>query len=162
MARGRGWRPGDARNGGAYRLGIVQGYLPPWVLALPIAAFIALVAWHSKVDRLAERIRRAIGFHERGLARVENRWQGSGETGERFLDPHHPYAADLDLFGRASLFELVSTARTRGGEARLAAWLKSAAEITELRSRHEAIRELQPMIDLREEIAVPEKIYGPG
>jgi len=134
--------------------GIVQGYLPTWVLALPIGAFIALVAWQSKVDRLAERIRRAIGFHERGLARVENRWQGSGETGERFLDPHHPYAADLDLFGRASLFELVSTARTHGGEARLAAWLKSAADITELRSRHEAIRELQPMIDLREEIAV--------
>jgi len=134
--------------------GIVQGYLPAWVLALPIGAFIALVAWQSKIDRLAERIHRAIGFHERGLARVENRWQGSGETGERFLDPHHPYAADLDLFGRASLFELLSTARTRGGEARLAAWLKSAAGITELRSRHEAIRELQPMIDLREEIAV--------
>jgi len=61
--------------------GIVQGYVPAWVLALPIGAFIALVAWQSKVDRLAERIRRAIGFHERGLARVENRWQGSGETG---------------------------------------------------------------------------------
>ena len=153
-ARAGRWRLVMLATAALIGWGIVQGYLPTWVLALPIGAFIALVAWQSKVDRLAERIRRAIGFHERGLARVENRWQGSGETGERFLDPHHPYAADLDLFGRASLFELVSTARTHGGEARLAAWLKSAADITELRSRHEAIRELQPMIDLREEIAV--------
>ena len=134
--------------------GIVQFHISAWMLAPPIAAFIALVAWQSKIDRAAQRVRRAVGFHERGLSRVENRWHGSGETGERFLDPHHPYAADLDLFGRASLFELLSTARTRGGEARLASWLKSAAKIGELHLRHEAVRELQPMLDLREEIAV--------
>ena len=134
--------------------GIVEHYLPAWTLALPIGAFIALVAWQSKLDRAAAFVRRAIGFHERSLARVENRWQGSGETGERFLDPHHPYAADLDLFGRASVFELLSTARTRGGETRLASWLKSAADVGELRLRHEAVRELQPMLDLREQIAV--------
>src|SRR5689334_12215064 len=90
---------------------IVQHYAPAWALAPHIAVFIALVGWQSKIDRAAECVKRAIGFHERGLARVENRWHGSGETGERFLDPHHPYAADLDLFGRASLFELLSTAR---------------------------------------------------
>lgn len=133
---------------------IVRHYVPAWALALPIVAFIALVGWQSKLDRAAECIKRAMRFYERGLARVQNRWQGSGEMGERFLDPHHPYAADLDLFGRASVFELLSTARTRGGEARLAAWLKSAAAIEELRLRHEAVRELQPMLDLREEIAV--------
>ena len=31
----------------------------------------------------------------------------SGRTGARFLDPHHPYADDLDLFGHGSLFELL-------------------------------------------------------
>ncbi|HWD98994.1 MAG TPA: hypothetical protein VG345_08155, partial [Bryobacteraceae bacterium] len=133
---------------------IVEHYAPAWTLALPIAGFIALVAWQSRIDRGAQCVKRAIGFYERGLARVENRWQGSGETGERFSDPHHPYASDLDLFGRASLFELLSTARTRGGEARLASWLKKGASIGDLRLRHEAIRELQPMLDWREEIAV--------
>jgi hypothetical protein len=133
---------------------IVEHAAPAWTLALPIAGFIALVAWQSRIDRGAQCVKRAIGFYERGLARVENRWRGSGETGERFSDPHHPYASDLDLFGRASLFELLSTARTRGGEARLASWLKKGASIGDLRMRHEAIRELQPMLDWREEIAV--------
>ncbi len=41
-------------------------------------------------------------------------------------DDSHLYAADLDLFGRGSLFELLSLARTQPGEETLAAWLKTA------------------------------------
>ena len=132
----------------------IRGQAAVWTIALPVAVFISLVWWQSRVERGAERVRRAIQFHERGIARLENRWQGGGETGDRFNDPHHPYAADLDLFGRGSLFELLSTARTRGGESKLASWLKAGASPEELRARHEAIRELRPLIDLREEIAV--------
>src|SRR6267154_1738482 len=105
----------------------VRGRAPVWPVTLPLAVFIALVWWQSRIERAAECVRRAISFYERGIGRLEHRWQGAGETGERFSDPHHPYAADLDLFGRGSMFELLSIARTRGGESRLAAWLKSAA-----------------------------------
>ena len=84
--------------------------------------------------------------------------QGSGETGERFIDPHHPYSVDLDIFGRGSLFELLSTARTRGGEAKLAAWLRGPGSgpvtVDALRERHQAIDELKPLLDLREQLAV--------
>jgi hypothetical protein len=132
----------------------IRKQAPWWSLAFPLAAFVALVWWQSRIEREAERVRRAIRFHEAGLARIENRWQGSGETGERFLDPHHPYAADLDLFGRAGLFELLSTARTRGGEARLADWLRSPAPVPELHARHAAVAELRPLLDLREQLAV--------
>ncbi len=125
-----------------------------WWIAFPVAAFIALANWQSRIERRAECIRRAIRFYEQGIARLENRWQGNGESGERFSDPHHPYALDLDLFGRAGLFELLSIARTRGGEARLAAWLKSASPVAELSARHEAINELRPLLDLREQLAV--------
>jgi len=132
----------------------IQKQTPWWTIAFPLAAFIALIWWQSRIERAAERVRRAIRFHESGLARLDNHWQGSGETGERFQDPHHPYAADLDLFGRASLFELLSTARTRGGEARLAAWLKAPSPPEQLRERHVAIDELRPMLDLREQLAI--------
>ncbi len=125
-----------------------------WWIAAPVAVFVAFATWQSRVEREAECIRRAIRFYEQGIARLENRWQGNGESGDRFADPHHPYASDLDLFGRASLFELLSIARTRGGEARLAAWLKSASPVAELSARHEAINELRPMLDLREQLAI--------
>ena len=136
-----------------------------WIAA-PVAIFVGLVWWQARVERDAALVRRGIRFYERGIARLENRWQGGGEDGARFADPHHPYAADLDLFGRASLFELLSTARTRGGEERLAVWLKSAsatsASTEELIARHEAIDELRPLLELREQLAVLGDDYRTG
>ena len=140
--------------------------VPLWWIAAPLAVFVALVWWQARFDRAAECARRAIRFFERGIARLENRWQGGGEDGARFADPHHPYASDLDLFGRASLFELLSTARTHGGEERLAEWLKSSRATppttAELIARHEAIDELRPMLELREQIAVHGDDYRTG
>jgi hypothetical protein len=91
-----------------------------WWLLAPVAVFVWLVRRHDGVLRARELAIRGIGFYERGLARLEDRWPGTGETGERFRDDRHVYANDLDLFGRGSLFELVSLARTRAGEAMLA------------------------------------------
>ncbi|PYV15992.1 MAG: DNA mismatch repair protein MutS [Acidobacteria bacterium] len=125
----------------------------PW-LAPPAVGFISLVAWHARVARALARARRAIAFYERGLARLEDHWAGTGETGERFADSHHPYAADLDLFGRGSLFELLSTARTRSGEETLAAWLLAPAAPDEIEARQAAVEELRGRLDLREEIAL--------
>lgn len=139
-----------------------QGRISPWLIPAPIALFIALVWWQSRIERDMECARRAIAFYERGLARLEHRWQGGGETGDRFLDAHHPYALDLDIFGRASLFELLSTARTRGGEAQLAAWLLNPGDPAILRERHRAIDELRPLLDLREQLAILGADYRVG
>src|SRR5438874_1569608 len=73
-------------------------------LAVPLGVFVALIVAHERVRRAAHRASRAVVFYEKGLARVEDRWAGTGEPGDRFLDPMHPYAADLDLFGKGSLF----------------------------------------------------------
>ncbi len=75
-----------------------------------------------------------------------------GETGERFVDDSHPYARDLDLFGKASLFELLCTARTRTGEEKLASWLLKAAPVEEIRARHGAVGDLRQRVKLREEV----------
>ncbi len=139
-----------------------QGRASVWWILFPLLGFAALVAQQSRLERQAKFARRGIRFYEQGLARIGNRWQGLGETGERFLDAHHPYAADLDIFGRGSLFELLSTARTRGGEAKLAAWLSAPASLADLRLRQEAVDELRPLLDLREQIAVLGDDYRTG
>ena len=122
-------------------------------LAPPGVAFVALVVWHDSVIRSRTEFERAAAFYERGIARLEDRWAGTGESGERFLDPEHLYAADLDLFGSGSLFELLCSARTRMGEDTLAGWLLSPAAAGEIRQRQEAIAELRPRLDLREDLA---------
>jgi hypothetical protein len=128
--------------------------LTAWWLVQPAAAYAALLVLHEKVTRAWHRARRAVGHYESGLARLSDNWRGRGQGGTRFLDDNHPYAADLDLFGTGSLFELLCTARTRSGEDTLAAWLKAAAAPEEVRARQEAVAELRPQIDLREDLAL--------
>jgi hypothetical protein len=121
-------------------------------LLLPVVVFIALAVRQEKLLASIRYRTRAMAFYERGLARLNDRWPGTGETGERFLDPEHPYARDLDLFGRASLFEYLSVARTRAGEETLSRWLLHAAAPDEAVARQDAVRELRPRVRLRERL----------
>ena len=121
-----------------------------WPLLVPLALFTALIYRHDRVLRRRDDAARAMSFYERGLARIEDRWAGTGEPGDRFGDDHHLYANDLDLFGRGSLFELLSIARTRAGEEALAEWLKTPAAPEEIAARQLAVAELTPALDLRE------------
>ena len=123
-----------------------------WML-VPAAGFLCAVAYHAALRRRSSRAGRAVGFYRRGLARLEDRWAGSGNKGERFADIHHVYGADLDLFGEGSLFELLCAVRTRMGEETLAHWLLAPAPVAEIRTRQTAILELRDRLDLRERIS---------
>ena len=130
------------------------GWLSAWWLAAPAAAFAVLVVRHDRVLRAEARAARAVAWYEHGIARIEDRWSGLGPAGDRFADPGHLYAQDLDLFGGGSLFQLLCTARTQAGEEALADWLKAPAGPDEVAERQAAVRELQPRLALREEINV--------
>jgi hypothetical protein len=125
-----------------------------WWLAVPAVVFASVAAYHSRVLRARAAGQRRASFYRAGISRIEDRWAGTGQTGERFNDPHHVYAADLDLFGRGSLFELLSTARTRMGEDTLAKWLLAPSAVDQVSERHSAVRELSEQIDFREDLAI--------
>jgi len=124
-----------------------------WLL-LPLAALAFLEKTHAQVLVATRQCKRIISFYGRGLARLGNRWMGSGESGADFLDSSHPYARDLDLFGKGSLYELLSTARTAAGKNVLAQWLLAPAPVEEIQLRQQAVLELAPGLNFREEIAV--------
>ncbi len=128
--------------------------LSSWWMLLPLVAFVVVAAYHSRVLSARDLAQRGVAFYKNGLARIEDRWTGLGETGDRFSDPHHVYSSDLDLFGRGSLFELLSTSRTRMGEDTLAEWLLSPSPIDQIAERHAAIVELRDQLDLREDFAI--------
>ena len=122
------------------------------LLLMLIAVFLLLAVFQEKLIRTLRYGARAILFYERGLARLNGNWSETGETGERFLEPLHPYARDLDIFGKASLFELLCTARTRAGEETLARWLLVAAPVDEILERQAAVRELRAQVKFREKL----------
>jgi MutS domain V len=130
-----------------------RGRFAYWFL-VPVVAFVLLDRAHAGVLRSLKRCSRIIAFYERGLARLENRWMGTGETGDVFQDPAHPYSRDLDLFGKSSLFEYLCTARTCAGQEILARWLLQPASPEEIQSRQAAVTELRSRLDLREDLGV--------
>ena len=65
------------------------------------------------------------------------------DQGERFNDPAHPYAHDLDLFGEDSLFQHLNRTVTFSGTQKLVSWLLSLSKDPEvIHSRQQAAEEL--------------------
>lgn len=124
-----------------------------WSLA-PIMVFPVLMVFHDRAIRARAAAVRGVDFYDAGVRRLENRWMGRGNTRADFPPRDHAYAADLDLFGRGSLFELLCSARTRTGESTLADWLLKGARPDAVLDRQEAVRELAPKLDFREQLAV--------
>jgi hypothetical protein len=124
------------------------------LVLIPVTCFVVLAAVHAKLIRQVTVCSRALRFYEQGQARLDGNWAGGGITGERFLEASHPYARDLDLFGRGSVFELLCTARTRAGEEALARWLLAPATPDEIQARQAAVVDLSGRLDFRESLAI--------
>lgn len=120
-----------------------------------LAIFAVLVFVHARVeDRVAWHDALRV-VNVRALARAERRWDDlpPGDAPIASDLTHHPYALDLDLFGRASVFQWLGPAATPSGGARLASWLLSAADPPEIGSRQRAVEELARMAEWREQFA---------
>ena len=81
--------------------------------------FGGLVVWHARVEERAawhEALRVAC---EHAAARIDRRWNDlpPGDPPAGLDLAHHPYALDLDLFGRASLFQWLGPRRRRPARA---------------------------------------------
>lgn len=124
------------------------------IFVIGAAAFVALSVWHESVIRSLARARAAVAYYDQGIARIGDTWMRDEPSGERFRDRNHPYADDLDIFGRSSLFQFVSSCRTPMGEERLAGWLLRASAAQEIRDRQARVVALRAHVDLRERIAV--------
>jgi hypothetical protein len=128
--------------------------LNAWWLGLPVLGFVAILVYHQRIRSLRTQAHRAVLFYRAGLARIEDKWSGTGATGARFDVRHHIYGDDLDLFGNDSLFQLLCAARTQRGEDTLANWLLAPAAIEVIRARHLSIADLRERLDFQETLAI--------
>jgi hypothetical protein len=122
------------------------------LLPAPLAIFSARA--YGQYRRTGSRQWRLKRFYDRALQRVHGDWPGHGSAGEEFNDPSHVYARDLNVFGEGSLFELLCIARSGVGRRGLANFLLQAPSVEETLARQQAVRELSPRTDLREDVAL--------
>jgi hypothetical protein len=128
--------------------------LPPAPLAaglLLLAIFAVLVLRHARVDERAAWFEalRTVNLH--ALARIGRAWDvlPPAEPAADSIE-HHPYAHDLDLFGRASLMQWIGPAATAPGTRALHQWLLHPATPDEIRARQLAVVALAAAVDWRE------------
>jgi predicted ATPase len=125
------------------------------VAAVLFTSFGALVVWHARVEDRAEWFDALRQTNDWASARVDRRWEDlpAGDPPAGADLSHHPYAIDLDVFGRASLFQWLGPLATPAGSGRLASWLLAPAPGDEIRARQAAAIELATLREWREALA---------
>ena len=135
-------------------LGSARRVIPAWCALMPVPILFGAGRRFAKNRSAWRRLLRLQASYEGGLARLEDRWAGTGKTGEEFLPPDHACGPGLNVVGAGSLFELLCTARTGIGQRRLAEYLLDQPEDPQQHERQQAVRELTTDKTLREDIAV--------
>ena len=135
-------------------LGLSHAPMPQWVIALPAIAFVASLPAYLGLQNDLYRIARLQTFHDANLSRVDGTAIQSGHTGDEFQRASHLYGRDLDVVGPNSLFGLLATTRTGLGRRGLADLLLDDASLDEVLERQQCVRELAPLTELREQIAL--------
>lgn len=114
-----------------------------------IGTFYRLMKWHLALQMAASHAERLAAINEMERRCLEHDFNGF-PNGARFLSHDHPNALDLDLFGPHSMFQSCCRATTTIGQERLAQYLLEPAMIPTIAERQEAIAELRPMLDWRQ------------
>jgi hypothetical protein len=127
--------------------------LPVALVALALLIFVVLIAAHWRARRQEAWFRELVALNEQGLCRLERDWDALPVRRPTRDLARHPYAHDLDLYGRASVAQLLGPVSGVGADV-VDGWLLARAEPAIVRARQEAVRELAPMHDLREELAI--------
>jgi hypothetical protein len=123
-------------------------------------AFVVLARYHTRIGLRRDRATALAAINREALARIDRRWADIPLRHTLEADGLHPYAADLDLFGHASLLHLLDTTRTSMGQAALARWLLDGAEPSALQDRQRGVLELAPRLDLRQDLELCGALQG--
>lgn len=109
--------------------------------ALLIFIFGRLISSDLKNQSEIERTNFLIEINENELKSIEGNFYDF-PSGAEHIPKEHPYANDLDIFGRASLFQFVNRTTSEEGSERLADYLMAPASLSIISERQKAIKEL--------------------
>lgn len=118
-----------------------------------LISFFVLVVFHDRIIKKAEVNRRLADINEACEKRKTGDWTFFADQGEEYKDPAHPYINDLDIFGRASLFQWVNTASSYYGREFLKNLLSSPdKDVSKITKRQKAVKELAMKMDFCQEL----------
>ena len=130
-----------------------------WLFAgiLFLISFLILMRIHSNLQ-FKKKINQALLSINNDEISFLERKKNPFEGGEEFIDFHHPYAYDLDIFGEHSLFQNLNRTATFIGKKTLATTLLHKATNEEILANQQAVKELDKKLDWRQEFLAFAKV----
>ena len=126
---------------------------PVWVglvfLILFLVGFVKFVFWHRDLLRQSTHHKYLARINQQELKVLDHQYTHN-KSGEQFVDIHHPYSLDLDVFGAHSLFQYLNRTTTSIGQEALANYLSHTVSLQEILDRQEAIQELTNQLEWRQ------------
>src|SRR5688500_10335656 len=133
-------------------------YLRPYDLLLAVtvsttlvAVFLRLVVLSALNNETITNTEQLLLINGRELDILDGRFTQLPQ-GTEYLPPVHEYAHDLDIFGRASLFQYINRTTSEQGSFRLSQWILHPSSAAEIMERQEAAKELAPDYTWRQQL----------
>jgi MutS domain V len=127
--------------------------LAAWLAAFgAFGSFLWLISVHDRRLREEAAERRLEIVHAQRIQRLTGKSVELPDTGADLAQTGHDYAGDLDLFGRGSVFQHISTAHTDFGRKLLARWLLGPSEMSRAAERQAAVVELAGLGEFRSQL----------
>jgi hypothetical protein len=151
--------------------------LVPWIRFVLFVGMIFLIVWYTQDAALWSLVGAGVililflvaGIVDQRWKDTAKKWQRLQEinqqeinaldgdyshfaTGSSYLHSDHPFAIDLDLFGKGSLFQFLNRTSTIFGERILAQWLNDPLTLSKkVIPRQKAVQEVAWQLDFRQQ-----------
>jgi hypothetical protein len=121
------------------------------VSAVFATAFVLIVIWHGRLHKSRDEFSRLLRINLNELKAMDGDYSGFAD-GQEFSHPDHPFTADLDIFGKGSIFQYINRTATIPGILKLSEWfIHPSKEVEEIKRRHTAIDDLKRRVSWRQQ-----------
>ncbi len=116
-----------------------------------IAIFLFILAKHLNNNDAIKNLERLIQINGAEIEILDHHFAHL-PGGDEFRPEHHEYANDLDIFGRASLFQYINRCNSEQAKKMFSNWLLRPASHRTISERQEAVKELAPKLEWRQQL----------
>ncbi len=134
-----------------YRLFFQSSLLIWLIVAAGIAAFLYVISIDADNNEKISDTERLLAINNEELSILNGNYYNR-EDGISFLPAEHPYAADIDLFGRASIYQYINRCTSEQSKKLLASLLLSPSEKETIIERQQAAKELAKYTQWRQQL----------
>jgi hypothetical protein len=135
-----------------------QGYLPYLAVSLAII-FMLLLQWHQRLAHQKTFLKNLADINAEELSYLKKEALPFGD-GKAYMESTHAYAADLDLFGKQSLYQHLNRTATQMGKDRLADALLHLLPEEEIKRKQDAVAEWSKDLKGRQDLYALARMAG--